>query len=87
MPVHDSGRVRAGKFHHFHNSWIYKLSDRLNEGILPPGFYAAGEQEALYLRKQDWLVIRSPDDDRVVALIEIMFKWTPFPYSFALVHR
>jgi hypothetical protein len=46
MPVHDWSRVRAGKFHHFHNSWIYKLSDRLNAGLLPAGFYAAGEQVA-----------------------------------------
>jgi hypothetical protein len=115
MPVHDWSRARAGKFHHFHNSWIYKLSDRLNAGLLPPGFYAAGEQvageiepdvltlqqkesaelpwheavgvvaveehppqvsytfsaeEAIYLRKQDRLTIRAPDD-RLVAIIEI----------------
>jgi hypothetical protein len=44
MPIHDWSRVRAGRFHHFHNSWIYKLSDRLNAGLLPPGFYSAGEQ-------------------------------------------
>jgi Protein of unknown function (DUF4058) len=44
MPIHDWARVRAGKFHHFHNSWIYRLSDRLNAGLLPPGLYAAGEQ-------------------------------------------
>ena len=44
MPIHDWSQVRAGMFHHFHNSWIYKLSDRLNSGILPRGFYAAGEQ-------------------------------------------
>jgi hypothetical protein len=44
MAIHDWSHVRAGMFHHFHNSWIYKLSDRLNEGILPKGFYAAGEQ-------------------------------------------
>lgn len=44
MPVHNWSRVRAGTFHHFHNSWIYKLSDRLNSGLLPPDFYAAGEQ-------------------------------------------
>jgi hypothetical protein len=30
MPIHDWSRVRAGMFHHFYNSWIYKLSDRLN---------------------------------------------------------
>ena len=44
MPVHDWSRVRAGTFHHFHNSWIYKLCDRLNAGLLPRDFYAAGEQ-------------------------------------------
>ncbi len=44
MPVHDWARVRAGKSHHFHNSWIYRLSDRLNAGLLPAGLYAAGEQ-------------------------------------------
>lgn len=122
MPVHDWSRVRAGKFHHFHNSWIYRLSDRLNGGILPPGYYAAGEQIAgdiepdiltlqhpepppaartgwhpgigavalqehppqvsdtmqaeaeSYRRKQDHLVIRSSDSDRIVALIEIISR-------------
>ena len=122
MPVHDWSRVRAGKFHHFHNSWIYKLSDTLNGGLLPPGFYAAGEQvtadvepdvltlqrcgltpqgrddwhaasgvvaveqhppkvsyttqaeTAAYLRKQDHLVIRSRDGDRIVAMIEILSR-------------
>ncbi|MGH7128295.1 MAG: DUF4058 family protein, partial [Planctomycetaceae bacterium] len=44
MPVQDWSRVPARMFHHFHNSWIYKLSDRLNEGLLPEGFFAAGEQ-------------------------------------------
>ena len=121
MPIHDWNRIRAGKFHHFHNSWIYKLSDRLNDGILPPGFYAAGEQvtgqiepdvlaleqaesnaenatgdwhdapgvvaavehppqvattveadEMVYLSKQDRLVVRASDDDRIVAIVEIV---------------
>lgn len=44
MPIHDWSRVRAERFHHFHNSWIYKIADRLNGGLLPDGFYAAGEQ-------------------------------------------
>jgi hypothetical protein len=120
MPVHDWSSVRAGWFHHFHNSWIYKISDRLSGGLLPEGFYAAGEQvaggvepdslvleergaslptgrppvqgalalaehpprvhstleaeEAMYLRKQDRVVIRSSDGDRVVALIEILSR-------------
>lgn len=46
MPVHDWSEVRSGRIHHFHNSWFYKLSDCLNAGLLPPGFYAAGEQWA-----------------------------------------
>jgi hypothetical protein len=118
MPIHDWSQVRSGKFHHFHNSWIYKLSDRLNAGILPPGFYAAGEQivgeiepdlvaleqrqtggpppwhnasnvvavaehppsvsitieaeDAILLRKSDRVTIRAMDNDRLVALIEIV---------------
>lgn len=105
-------------FHHFHNSWVYKLSDRLNDGILPAGFYAAGEQiigdvepdvltfrshaepdvpwpesgaiavvehppkvsltshadEPLYVSKQDHVVIRSSEGDRLVGLIEIVSR-------------
>lgn len=118
MPIHDWSHIRAGMFHHFHNSWIYKLSDHLNAGILPSGFYAAGEQvigetqpdvltfqseahpvlrweesgaialeehppqvsltcaadEPLYVAKQDHIVIRSSDGDRLVALIEIVSR-------------
>jgi hypothetical protein len=44
MPVHDWSQVRAGMFHHFHNAWIYQLAGDLNAGLLPEGFYAAGEQ-------------------------------------------
>lgn len=44
MPLHDWTRVREGWFHHFHNAWIYQLAERLNSGVLPPGYYAAGEQ-------------------------------------------
>jgi hypothetical protein len=119
MPLHEWDRVRAGKFHHFHNSWIYKLCDRLNAGLLPRGFYAAGKQVAgdvepdvltlqrsgesqpdwrgataviaveehppkatytfdaeqgAYVRKQDQVVIRATDGDRIVALIEIVSR-------------
>lgn len=119
MPIHDWCALRIGKFHHLHNSWIYKISAALNAGILPDGFYAAGEQVAAdleldvltkdqtpsalhdwsqqtsaiatastppkvttvvesetarYLRHQDRLAIRAPDDDRLVALIEIVSR-------------
>ncbi|HET6424423.1 MAG TPA: DUF4058 family protein [Planctomycetaceae bacterium] len=46
MPLHDWTRVRHGMFHHFHNAWIYGLAGILNGGLLPQGFYAAGEQIA-----------------------------------------
>lgn len=44
MPVHDWTRVTAGTFHHFHNAWIVALSNALNGGVLPEGYYALGEQ-------------------------------------------
>lgn len=92
MPVHDWSRVRAGMFHHFHNSWVYRLSDRLNDEILPTSSYASGEptagdaepltsrrfashaDEPLYVSKQDHVVIRSSEGDRLVALIEIVSR-------------
>jgi len=46
MPVHNWTRVEAGIFHHFHNGWIYELGNALNDGLLPPGYYALGEQHA-----------------------------------------
>ena len=45
MPIHDWSRMDDGQFAHFHNSWIYAIADRLNGGVLPPGYYAAGEQK------------------------------------------
>jgi hypothetical protein len=46
MPVHDWTRVEAGIFHSFHNAWITHLSEALNRGVLPPDYYALGEQHA-----------------------------------------
>ena len=46
MPVHDWTRVDAGIFHAFHHRWISAISDALNEGILPPDYYALPEQFA-----------------------------------------
>ncbi len=46
MPVHDWTRVNAGIFHHFHGQWITAISNTLNDGLLPPNFYALGEQVA-----------------------------------------
>jgi hypothetical protein len=46
MPVHDWTRVDAGVFHDFHNAWIVELRNAFNGGLLPPDFYAMGEQHA-----------------------------------------
>ncbi|MDX1946391.1 MAG: DUF4058 family protein [Pirellulaceae bacterium] len=46
MPIHDWSRAEAGIFHHFHQRWISELSDRLNGGALPKGFFALLEQSA-----------------------------------------
>jgi hypothetical protein len=44
MPIHDWTRVDAGTFHAFHTAWVTHLSETLNDGILPPGYYALPEQ-------------------------------------------
>jgi len=46
MPIHDWTRVPAGIFHHFHHRWISEISDALNAGLLPSGYYALAEQIA-----------------------------------------
>jgi hypothetical protein len=46
MPVHDWTRVEAGIFHDFHTVWISNIRTALNEGLLPPGYYALAEQHA-----------------------------------------
>ena len=44
MPVHDWTRVEAGIFHAFHHNWITEIARALNEGLLPPDYYALPEQ-------------------------------------------
>jgi hypothetical protein len=46
MPVHDWTQVPTGIFHHFHLRWMAALSDALNAGRLPPGYYTLAEQIA-----------------------------------------
>ncbi|HEV2295843.1 MAG TPA: DUF4058 family protein [Tepidisphaeraceae bacterium] len=33
-----------GTFHAFHTAWVTHLSEALNDGVLPPGYYALPEQ-------------------------------------------
>lgn len=44
MPIHDWTRVRANRFHDFHQSWTIAIRNALNAGLLPPGFFAMAEQ-------------------------------------------
>jgi hypothetical protein len=46
MPIQDWTIVSAGLFHHFHLKWIASLTDALNFGRLPKGYYALAEQSA-----------------------------------------
>jgi hypothetical protein len=44
MPVNDWTRVDAEIFHDFHLVWAAALQTRLNDGLLPQGYYALVEQ-------------------------------------------
>jgi len=46
MAVHDWNRVPAGIFHDFHHEWISTIRRALNDGLLPPEYYALAEQQA-----------------------------------------
>lgn len=51
MPIHDWTRVRANRFHDFHQSWTIAIRNTLNAGQLPSGYFAmiepiAGRTEA-----------------------------------------
>lgn len=66
MPVHDWTRVTAGTFHAFHNSWITHIQESLNDGLLPEGYYALGEQRAGDIGP-DVLALHSDVGDEVTA--------------------
>lgn len=44
MPMHDWTKVKSGTYHNFHYRWVAAIMDRLNAGLLPPGFFAMAEQ-------------------------------------------
>src|SRR5579883_1213153 len=47
MPMHDWTAVPAGIYHAFHGLWLQAIARVLNNGILPPSYYALTEQVAL----------------------------------------
>lgn len=44
MPIHDWTRVRANRWHDFHQSWTLAIRNALNGGLLPAGYLAMAEQ-------------------------------------------
>ena len=46
MPIHDWTKADTATFHAFHTAWITHLSEALNGGVLPSGYYALPEQHA-----------------------------------------
>ncbi len=44
MPIHDWTRVRANRFHDFHQGWTIAIRNALNAGRLPAGYFALAEQ-------------------------------------------
>ncbi|NUQ64464.1 MAG: DUF4058 family protein [Pirellulales bacterium] len=45
MPIHDWTRVRANRFHDFHQRWTIAICNEINAGRLPPGYFAMVEQK------------------------------------------
>ena len=43
MPMHDWTRVVPNDYRHFHGRWIFALTDALNLGGLPQGYFALAE--------------------------------------------
>ena len=45
MPIHDWTRVRANRFHDFHQGWTIAICNSLNAGRLPAGYFTMVEQQ------------------------------------------
>jgi hypothetical protein len=76
MPIHDWTKVDAGIFHDFHGLWIQVIKLALNDGLLPPDYYALSERvnvlPDVISHKQSRLSIRKINDDNLIAVLEIV---------------
>jgi|SRR5579872_2873533 len=83
MPVHNWLPVPIGLYHHFHQSWAVILEEGLNNGVLPPGYFALVDQRAIahYVTQQTHREVFASRANRVAvrnslgelaALIEIV---------------
>ena len=64
MPMHDWMKVEAGIYHHFHNTWLLTIARALNQGVLPPTYYAMTEQVTLSA-EADILTLQGPPQNGV----------------------
>ena len=62
MPIHDWTKVDSGIFHHFHQRWIGRISDVLNDELLPEEYYVLDEQRSA-AREPDVLALRERGSD------------------------
>lgn len=82
MPMHDWTRVTPNDYRHLHFAWIAALSQALNTGLLPDGYFAMAEHTASpYVPDVLTLTlptgrrrvsIRHVQDRRLVAVIDIV---------------
>lgn len=62
MPIHDWTKVDSGIFHHFQQRWIARISDVLNDELLPEEYYVLDEQRSAP-REPDDLTLRERGSD------------------------
>ncbi len=77
MAVHDWNRVSAGTFHDFHNAWITELRNALNGGLLPPGFYAQGEQHVGQIQTDVLTLHAAPEAAAIVGGGAVVLEEAP----------
>src|SRR6476661_622943 len=76
MPIHDWTRVTAGTFHDFHLAWLAELRTALNDGLLPPDYYAQAEQVAGPMGP-DVLTLQVPEASRCRTLPDVLTLQVP----------
>jgi hypothetical protein len=70
MPIHDWTRVDAGTFHDFHQGWTIEIRNTLNNGVLPPDYFAMADQ-----------CVTGPEPD--VVTLEMLELSSPEPSLYA----
>lgn len=87
MPIHDWTRVRANRFHDFHQSWTVALSNHLNNGRLPTGYYSLLEKPSVLLARMNANATYRADDEeaRYAAKANSITIRTPTHHDIAVI--